>query len=133
MDGQENPFSVILSNKFYEVQKYVSVTKHTYSTNIILVSARSSGTSCRRRSRRSCRTRRSRRATYQRQVSREPAQKAVAELKAKGMQVNELTPAELDRMRETDEADRRAFAAEYDPAMVKLFNSELERVHGSRN
>ena len=37
VDGQENPFSVILSNKFYEVQKYLSVTNHTYSTNIILV------------------------------------------------------------------------------------------------
>ncbi|HEV7877192.1 DctP family TRAP transporter solute-binding subunit, partial [Bradyrhizobium sp.] len=38
VDGQENPFSVILSNKFYEVQKYLSVTNHTYSTNIILIS-----------------------------------------------------------------------------------------------
>src|ERR671927_99536 len=26
VDGQENPFAVILSNKFYEVQKYVSAT-----------------------------------------------------------------------------------------------------------
>ncbi|MCP1747770.1 tripartite ATP-independent transporter DctP family solute receptor [Bradyrhizobium japonicum] len=38
VDGQENPFSVILSNKFFEVQKYLSVTNHTYSTNIILIS-----------------------------------------------------------------------------------------------
>ena len=38
VDGQENPFSVILSNKFFEVQKYLSVTNHAYSTNIILIS-----------------------------------------------------------------------------------------------
>ena len=38
VDGQENPFLVILSNKFNEVQKYLSITNHTYSTNIILVS-----------------------------------------------------------------------------------------------
>ena len=37
VDGQENPFAVILSNKFYEVQKYVSGTNHVYGTNIILV------------------------------------------------------------------------------------------------
>ena len=38
VDGQENPFLVILSNKLNEVQKYLSITNHTYSTNIILVS-----------------------------------------------------------------------------------------------
>ena len=38
VDGQENPYTVILSNKFYEVQKYLSATNHTYTQNIILVS-----------------------------------------------------------------------------------------------
>ncbi len=38
VDGQENPYSVILSNKFYEVQKFVSGTNHVYGTNVILVS-----------------------------------------------------------------------------------------------
>ena len=40
IDGQENPFAVILSNKLYEVQKYVSATNHVYGANIILVSKR---------------------------------------------------------------------------------------------
>src|SRR6188768_2859210 len=38
VDGQENPFSVILSNKFFEVQKFLSVTNHVYAANIILIS-----------------------------------------------------------------------------------------------
>ena len=38
VDGQENPYTVILSNKFYEVQKYVSATNHTFTENIIIVS-----------------------------------------------------------------------------------------------
>jgi tripartite ATP-independent transporter DctP family solute receptor len=38
VDGQENPFSVILSNKLFEVQKYVSAINHVYAANIILVS-----------------------------------------------------------------------------------------------
>src|SRR5213078_5423720 len=38
VDGQENPFSVILSNKFFEVNKYVSATNHVYAANIMLVS-----------------------------------------------------------------------------------------------
>src|SRR5215468_8144258 len=38
VDGQENPYSVILSNKFFEVQKYLSATSHTFTQNIIIVS-----------------------------------------------------------------------------------------------
>jgi TRAP-type transport system periplasmic protein len=32
VDGQENPFMNIYASKFFEVQKYMSVTKHQYST-----------------------------------------------------------------------------------------------------
>lgn len=32
VDGQENPFMNIYASKFYEVQKYMSTTKHQYST-----------------------------------------------------------------------------------------------------
>ncbi|TXT41938.1 MAG: tripartite ATP-independent periplasmic transporter solute receptor DctP family, partial [Spirochaetes bacterium] len=31
VDGQENPFSLIATNKFYEQQKFVSQTDHVYS------------------------------------------------------------------------------------------------------
>ncbi|GHU05826.1 ABC transporter substrate-binding protein [Betaproteobacteria bacterium] len=32
VDGQENPFSLIVTNKFYEQQKFVSKTDHVYSS-----------------------------------------------------------------------------------------------------
>ena len=32
VDGQENPLSLIATNKFYEQQKYVSLTDHVYSS-----------------------------------------------------------------------------------------------------
>ncbi|SEM28616.1 tripartite ATP-independent transporter solute receptor, DctP family [Roseovarius azorensis] len=38
VDGQENPVTVITASKFWEVQKYVSLTGHVYSPAIILVS-----------------------------------------------------------------------------------------------
>src|SRR5437764_2798500 len=38
VDGQENPFAVILSNKFFEVNKFVSATNNDYAANIVLVS-----------------------------------------------------------------------------------------------
>ncbi|MCZ8292663.1 MAG: TRAP transporter substrate-binding protein [Hylemonella sp.] len=127
VDGQENPFAVILSNKFYEVNKYVSATNHVYAANIMLVSKRfwdrlspveqKIMNDAANESR-----------AYQRQVSRAAAQKAVAELQAKGMLYNELSPAEQARMRTVAAPVAEKFAASYDPAIVKLYRDELARV-----
>lgn len=38
IDGQENPLQTINSMKFYEVQPYISLTKHTYSPALVLIS-----------------------------------------------------------------------------------------------
>ena len=38
VDGQENPVNTIQSSKFYEVQKYLSVTKHVYSPWVMTAS-----------------------------------------------------------------------------------------------
>jgi TRAP-type C4-dicarboxylate transport system substrate-binding protein len=38
VDGQENPINTIQSSKFYEVQKYLSITKHVYSPWIVIAS-----------------------------------------------------------------------------------------------
>ena len=127
VDGQENPFSVILSNKFFEVQKYVSATNHVYAANIVLVSKRFwdklSPTEKKIMNDAANEAR-----VYQRQVSRAAAQKAVDELKAKGMQYNELAPAELAKMRATAKAVTDKFLSTYDPAVAKLYTDELARI-----
>lgn len=38
VDGQENPIPVILANKLYTVQKYVSLTGHVYSPALLIIS-----------------------------------------------------------------------------------------------
>ena len=127
VDGQENPYSVILSNKFYEVQKFVSGTNHVYGTNIILVSKKlwdklspveqkilqDAAIEAR---------------DYQRQVSRAAAEKAVGELTAKGMQFNEVAPAEQQRMRQLAQPVVEKALATYDPAIQKLYATEVARV-----
>lgn len=37
VDGQENPLGLIESNKFYEVQKYISLTQHVYTPYCVLM------------------------------------------------------------------------------------------------
>ena len=38
VDGQENPSANIINAKFYEVQKYMTLTRHQYNPQIVLVS-----------------------------------------------------------------------------------------------
>lgn len=98
VDGQENPFNTILSSKFYEVQKYLTVTNHVYSPWIVLVSKKWwDGLSKDEQKVLNDAAKLSR--DFERKDTREEASKAMADLKAKGMQVNELPRAEADRMR----------------------------------
>jgi tripartite ATP-independent transporter DctP family solute receptor len=127
VDGQENPYSVILSSKFYEVNKYVSGTNHVYATNPVQISKRFweklSPTEQKLLQEAAVEAQ-----NYQRVVSREVAGKALAELKSRGMVYNDIAPAELARMREMVKPVHDKFAASYDPAVVTLFKSEMERV-----
>lgn len=127
VDGQENPYSVILSNKFFEVQKFVSATNHTYTQNVITVSKkvwdRFSADE-----QKLLREAFAESHAYQREQTKLAADKALGELKAKGMQFNEIAPAEYARLQETVKPVTEKFAAEMNPAIVKLFNSELERI-----
>jgi len=99
VDGQENPFNTILSSKFYEVQKYLSVTNHVYSPWIVLVSKKWwDGLSKDEKKVLMDAARASR--DFERKDTRDEAAKALGDLKAKGMQINELSPAEAARMRD---------------------------------
>ena len=127
VDGQENPYAVILSSKFYEVNKYVSGTNHVYATNPVQISKRF-WDKLSPAEQKLLQDAAIEAQNYQRVVSREAAGKAVDELKAKGMLYNEIAPAELARMRAEVKPVHDKFAASYDPAVVNLFKSELERV-----
>ena len=127
VDGQENPYAVILSNKFYEVQKYVSATNHVYAANIVLVSKKFWDQLSPAEQKMMHEAADESRG-YQRQVSRAAAQKSVGELQAKGMQFNEIAAPEMARMRQMVKPVVEKLAASYDPAMVKLYNDELARI-----
>ena len=99
VDGQENPFNTIVSSKFYEVQKYLSVTNHVYSPWIVLASKKWwDGLSKDEQKVLLDAAIASR--DFERKDTRAEAAKALADLKTKGMQINELAPAESARMRD---------------------------------
>lgn len=90
VDGLEIPVAVVDQNKFYEVTKFLSLTNHTYSVILLLMSKRSfdklpadlkqavleAGATA---------------TGAQRQASYAAARSLVASLEAKGMKVNQVT------------------------------------------
>lgn len=99
VDGQENPFNTILSSKFYEVQKYMTVTNHVYSPWIVLASKKWWDQLSKDEQKVLLDAAKVSR-DYERKDTRDEAARAMGDLKAKGMQVNELSPAESARMRD---------------------------------
>ena len=99
VDGQENPFNTILSSKFFEVQRFLSVTNHVYSPWIVLVSKKwwdqLSATEQKILQDAAKMSR-----EFERKDTRAEADRALADLKSKGMQINEVSPVETARMRE---------------------------------
>lgn len=129
VDGQENPYNTILSSKFYEVQKYLTVTNHVYSPWIVTVSKKWwDGLSKDERQILLDAAKKSR--DFERQDTRAEGAKALADLKAKGMQINELSPAEAARMREKLTAVNAGIAAEVGEGLWKEVQAAVAQVRG---
>jgi TRAP-type transport system periplasmic protein len=97
IDAQENPFSTINSNKFFEVQKYLTVTRHAYTPFLVLYSKKMWDTLS-PQEQVVLREAAIEGQKVQRATIRGVEGKALAELKAKGMQINEITPVEQRRI-----------------------------------
>ncbi|QUE74206.1 TRAP transporter substrate-binding protein [Stutzerimonas stutzeri] len=99
VDGQENPYNTILSSKFYEVQKYLSVTNHVYSPWIVTASKRWwDGLSKTEQDIIMDAAKKAR--DSEREDTRAEAREALAKIKEHGMQVNKVSPEQIQRMRE---------------------------------
>jgi tripartite ATP-independent transporter DctP family solute receptor len=130
VDGQENPFANIENMKFYEVQRYLTLTKHAYAPLTLLVSKKTWDTlsADEQHVMRDCALLG---RDEERRINREQAASTLANLKAKGMQVNEISPAEMQRIRERTRVvyDQHAKAIG-DEAMTLVLN-ELKRIRGN--
>ena len=124
VDGQENPVTTIQSSKFYEVQKYLTISRHVYSPWIMLASKRwYDGLSADEKKILNEAAVASR--DFERKDSREASAQSVAYLKEKGMHINELSPAELDRMREIVKPAIDKYAADGGAEVLKDLQSAI--------
>ncbi|MFT3734471.1 MAG: DctP family TRAP transporter solute-binding subunit [Rhodocyclaceae bacterium] len=98
VDGQENPVNVILANKFYETQKYLTLTNHQYNPQS-LVFSRQVWDTLDRADMKILQDAAVEAGRYQRKLSRDVAASALHALRQTGIEISELSAAELAQLR----------------------------------
>ncbi|HET7412331.1 MAG TPA: DctP family TRAP transporter solute-binding subunit [Pararhizobium sp.] len=133
VDGQENPIgAVIIPQRVYEVQKYITPWHYSYDPlflgvskelweswdeemqNTVLDAAEES-------------------MEYQIQVSREDTEKGLAFLKEQGMEVHIPTPEQLQAFREATKPAFDMWAEKIGPELVQLFQDTVEATRQGSN
>ena len=127
VDGQENPVATIKGAKLYEVQKYLTMTNHQYNPQSVVVSKRFWDTLA-PADRRILREAAQESATYQRTQSRAMLQSGVEDLRKAGMEITELPPAEVAKLREKMKPVIAKHSASVGEATVKAMMAELAKL-----
>lgn len=100
IDGQENPLKNISSNKFHEVQKYLTLSQHAYEWVLFVVGKRWFDNLTPEQQQiiqEGCDIAKD----YMRKAVQQDDAEALEEIKAAGVQVTELTPEEAKRIKDT--------------------------------
>ncbi len=131
VDGQENPAATILASKFFEVQKHMVTSRHIYSAWVLLMSKKAWDglTPDEKKAVQDA----GREATlFERKTIRDFDVKAIADLKAAGMQVTEMPAAEQAKMRAKLQPVVAKFSKEFGEGASKEMFSELERIRAKK-
>ena len=130
IDGQENPLVTIDTSKLYEVQKYLTMTRHAYTPFLVLYSKKlwdqlsaeeqAVLSECATVGR-----------DEERRFSRELNDKSMVNLKKQGMQVSEVSADELAKMREATAAVYQRHEATIGKDTIERLKAELTKIRGT--
>lgn len=98
VDGQENPLANIQTNKFEEVQKYVTLTGHVYGASPFMIS-KAFWDTLNDQEKALMKKAAIEARDYERKLAQEEDDVATKYLLSKGMVISELKPGEKDKMR----------------------------------
>ena len=127
LDGQENPVSVIASNKFFEVQKHIALTNHQYNPQSVIFSKKV-WDSLSAAERKLLDDAADESAQYQRSQARAAVAANLEILKKGGMQVTQFPPAEVAKLREKMKPVLAKYSANVGQATVDQVMAELAKL-----
>ncbi|UCJ16702.1 TRAP transporter substrate-binding protein [Pseudomonas sp. MM211] len=127
IDGQENPISLIATQRYNEVQKYLTLSEHIYTAYVLLMSKKTWDAlddTQRAQVRKAAEQARS----EQRQLARQANSEKLAELKASGMQVNALSDEQRQRFVDQAKVVTEQVRGSLDADFVNAWQAELQRI-----
>jgi TRAP-type transport system periplasmic protein len=124
IDGQDNPFSLILASRFYEVQKHVSNTGHFFDF-IAVAANKKKMEALSPEKQKIIRTAMSNAIAWQRSVAVKADSDALIELQKKGMIYTEMPASEREAMKKAtahvvDDVKKRLGAAFVDQVLLEV-------------
>ena len=127
IDGQENPVTVINANKFYEVQKHVVLSNHQYNPQSVVISKKFwDGLDAAQKKILSDAAQEA--AKFQRQQARGQVSSALDNMKKNGMQVTELSAAELGKLRDKVRPVTAKYGVSVGQDLLKEVQDQLAKV-----
>lgn len=127
LDGQECSMENVEAMKFYEVQKYVSLTGHTYTPYVVIMNndfyknlpadARKIIDEALKET-----------TLYQRKIAAELEQKSLGKIRGAGNEISEITPQAKADFRKLMAASQAMVKEKAGSAMYDLFSAEVERL-----
>jgi tripartite ATP-independent transporter DctP family solute receptor len=120
IDGMTNPLLNILDGKFNEVSKYLTMTNHMYTPQIVIVSKKF-WDKLSPAEQKILRDSAQETAIYQRKFARDEAAKQLAELKKSGMTVIELPPEEIAKLKERSKPVVEKYTKELGPIVQEAY------------
>jgi TRAP-type transport system periplasmic protein len=127
VDGQENPVATINSAKLYEVQKHMVLSNHQYNPQSVVISKKfwDKLTPAEQKILQDAATES---AKFQRQQSRDQAAGILENLKKNGMQVTQLSAADMDKLRDKMRPVTAKYAVNVGQDVVKEAQAEIAKV-----
>lgn len=122
VDGQENPPTLMLSSKMYEVQKYLSLTRHAY-TPLVVIMNKARFDALKPEFQKAMLEEAAAAANFQRKLNNDGEKDAIAQLRAKGMQINE-TPDVASIRQVVREETRRMYVEKNGDAVLKAMDAQ---------
>jgi tripartite ATP-independent transporter DctP family solute receptor len=130
IDAQENPYVTIDTSQFYEVQRYLSETRHAYTPFMVLFSKpiwdqmseeeHQILYDCAAEGR-----------DVQREASRRLSDESLARVQDAGMQFNQLSEEEMERIRERVQPVYERHAAQIGEEVVERMMAALEEIRAN--
>lgn len=130
-DGQENPIVLMNTQRFYEVQKYMTLSGHVYSPLIFAVSKKFwDGLSPQEQS---LMTEAAQRATaYQRELTAGEVETALENMKKNGMEVVRFSDDDLQKIRDLVPPAIDPHLEKIGPEFMTLLNTEIATARASQ-